>query len=61
MPDVTPGWKTSEFWVTVIGIISVTVLIGLERMTVADLERLWPLAVGAGSYAISRGMAKGQT
>jgi hypothetical protein len=59
-PDAscTPGWKSSEFWLTALSLLSVVFLIAIGRMTVEDVIRLWPMFAAAGAYSISRGVAK---
>lgn len=55
-----PGWQTTEFALTALMVVAVTVLIAVGRMEVDDIFELWPLAAGIGGYALSRGMAKGR-
>lgn len=56
--NVKPGYLTTEFWVTVLGVVGVVLLMALGRLSVDDLERLWPLVAGTGLYALSRGITK---
>lgn len=53
-----PGWKTTEFAVTVLTVVGVVVLIALGKVTVDDVVRLWPIFIGSGGYAVSRGLTK---
>jgi hypothetical protein len=51
-----PGWRSSEFWVTV------SYVVGVAAFAIADkLPARYAAiatAIGAGAYAISRGLAK---
>lgn len=51
------GIKTSEFWLTVLGMLSLLLLVLAGRMT---SEAALAIAGSAGSYALSRGIAKGR-
>lgn len=54
-----PGWKTSEFWVTV-GTIGSLVLAWAETQGGADsVLALVAAAAVAAAYAVARGLAKG--
>lgn len=53
-----PGWKTTEFWITVTAIAAVVVLMLAGRLTIEDVLQLWPIFFGGGAYAVSRGLAK---
>jgi len=52
------GWKTSEFWVTVLMVVCCTILIALGKIEVDDIGKLWPLFAGAIGYSASRSIAK---
>jgi hypothetical protein len=52
------GWRTSEFWLTLVPPVIIAALIAIGRITVEDAERLWPLFAGSGLYAIGRSMVK---
>lgn len=67
--ELTPGWKTSEFWTmiftTVINILSMTGFFTPEESS--DLVKIIPMISGGIGqaiitigYAISRGKAKGK-
>lgn len=53
-----PGWKSTEFLLTALLIVAVTVLLGIGRISIKDVVDLWPLAASVGGYALSRGLAK---
>ena len=49
-----PGYKTTEFWLTIVSIVA--------PMVVGGLTMPWSVivpVVGAGIYSIARGLAKG--
>ena len=53
-----PGWRTTEFWVTVIGALY---LFLNTTGAVDELPKSWSsiaLAIIGGAYAVSRGIAK---
>jgi hypothetical protein len=54
------GWYSSEFIVTATVVAAIVVLMLFDKVTVADIERLWPVFVSTGAYALSRGIAKGR-
>lgn len=54
-----PGWKSSEFYITALLIVALVVLVLFDKMTIEDVVNLWPVFVGTGAYALSRGLAKG--
>lgn len=60
--DVDParrsGWRTSEFWLVLVCIVSVVFLLAIGRLTVDDIDRLWSIFGVAGVYVISRGVVK---
>jgi len=69
VPEVKPGWKTTEFWVAlipkVIGILAVTGALTPDQadaLTSGLIEIAGIAAVVASSfgYSISRGKAKGK-
>lgn len=53
----TPGWQTTEFWMSIACLIAGVVLIlaGKEEIGVTLI------AVATGGYGLSRGLAKRQT
>jgi len=53
-----PGYKTTEFWVTLTLIVSATTLIAVGKMTVKDVLDLWPMFGSGGAYSLGRGLAK---
>lgn len=53
-----PGIATTEFWLTALALVCVTVLISLDKVTVNQIGELWPLLGSIGAYAVSRGIAK---
>lgn len=55
---ITPGYKTTEFWLVILVIICITILLITGTLTIADVERLWPLFLASGAYSLSRGIAK---
>ncbi len=57
-PVVKPGHMTTEFWLCVLGIICTFTLLLMNRITVKDVQDLWPLFASIGAYALSRGAAK---
>lgn len=56
-----PGWKTTEFWMQIIPIVGIFALLFVGRISPQDVAELWPIFVGSGAYAISRGGAKVST
>lgn len=55
-PIVTPGYKTTEFYVTLAVVLAATVLCALGKL---DADQWTLVAAGSGgSYAVSRGLAK---
>ena len=52
------GWKTTEFWITLVSILSVTILLYSGAISVDEASVLWPLFLAAGGYSIGRGLAK---
>jgi hypothetical protein len=59
-PSVSPGWTTTEFWTNALLISGVILLIALNRITLDDAVKLWPLFASSGLYSLGRGIAKGQ-
>ena len=55
---VKPGWRTSEFWLSVTPMAVMLVLLVLGRITPDDISSLWPVFIPAGGYGISRGFVK---
>lgn len=55
-----PGWQTTEFWIMVLAIVAVVVLVLFDKMTVDQAINLWPMFLGAGTYAVTRGYVKGK-
>lgn len=51
-----PGWKTTEFWVTIIVIVAATALLLTDKIDAG----LWAVAAGLPgmAYPVSRGLAK---
>jgi len=56
-----PGWQTTEFALTALLVVAVTVLLAIGRISVEDIVDLWPLAAGISGYALSRGITKGMS
>lgn len=56
----SPGWTTTEFWTNALLIAGVILLISLDRITLDDAVKLWPLFASSGLYSLGRGIAKGQ-
>ena len=50
-----PGTMTSEFWVTLVSIVVLAILGGLDKLSP---ELIAAVAGPAGIYALSRGIAK---
>lgn len=50
------GISTTEFWITAIIVISVTIL--LLTKTVSEDFAKWVISLSAGGYSISRGLSK---
>ena len=50
-----PGVFTTEFWATVVAIVGLVVLSGLDKLTP---EVIAAIAGPTGIYAVSRGLAK---
>lgn len=55
MEATKPGWKTTEFWITVVAITAanITAALGLDSLSAAIIA-----ASAAIGYPISRGIAK---
>ena len=55
-PTLTEGYKTTEFWVTIVTIICATVLAAMDSIS----GQAWALAVGVNGagYSLSRGVRK---
>lgn len=56
MDDVKPGWMTTEFWLSVVGVVALVVLCLADKVdgTVAGPA----IATATLGYAVSRGVAK---
>lgn len=54
--ETKAGWKTTEFWLTVAGLVAVNA--GDLVMTLPDKYQALASAALAGLYALSRGVAK---
>jgi energy-converting hydrogenase Eha subunit A len=56
---VKSGWKTSEFWVTAITGIAITLnQSGVLGSIVLPIETIATIVAGVASYVLSRGLAK---
>lgn len=55
---VKPGVRSTEFWVMLVLMVCVTTLIGLDKITIDEALKLWPLFLGSSAYSLSRGIAK---
>lgn len=53
--EAKPGWKSSEFWLTVILIAAAVLLVMADKVTVHQAVELWPVVA---AYAMARGFAK---
>jgi hypothetical protein len=51
-----PGWKTTEFWVTILGVIGAATA-GLENIVSPTVAGIM-MAISSAAYALSRGLAK---
>lgn len=56
--ETRPGWKTTEFWMLVVGLIVTTVqeAVGIFNITDPTVLKVQGLIVAA--YAVARGLAK---
>lgn len=55
---VKPGVRSTEFWVMLVLMVCVTTLISLDKITIDQALKLWPLFLGSSAYSLSRGIAK---
>lgn len=53
-----PGWKTTEFWLTLVVAAGCFALLLAGKVTLAEIGELWPIFLGTGAYAVARGSAK---
>jgi len=53
-----PGYKTSEFWMTALVVVAITLLIAMGRISTGDVLDLWPVLGSVVAYSLSRGQAK---
>lgn len=53
-----PGYMTTEFWLTLACIGSVTLLLALGKMNIDQIDDLWPYLSVVAGYNVSRGLAK---
>lgn len=56
LPIIKAGYKTTEFWLVIAGML-VTAVVGVEGKDTA-FQSIEALVALAGSYAVSRGVAK---
>jgi hypothetical protein len=52
------GWKTTEFWLTVLPVAMTFALLWAGKMQPADVQSLLPLFGGLGLYSVGRGLSK---
>jgi hypothetical protein len=53
-----PGVKTSEFWLTLVCMVCVTLLIAVDKLQIDQVIDLWPMLSLIAGYSVSRGLAK---
>ena len=56
--ETRPGWKTTEFWVVVIGILLGVVQQATGAFNITDQRVLLFQSILASAYAVGRGLAK---
>jgi hypothetical protein len=57
--DTKPGWKSTEFWMNIAVVLATTTLLSIDKISVEDVQKLWPVFLGPGiGYSVSRGLAK---
>jgi hypothetical protein len=52
------GWKTTEFWLTVLPVAMTFALLWTGKLQPADVQSLLPLFGGLGLYSVGRGLSK---
>lgn len=56
--ETRPGWKTTEFWVLVLGLVVTTVQEAVGLFQISDSRVLLVQGFIVSAYAIARGLAK---